>query len=421
MQLGRRDTNEQALRSESLGATGFASAFPGSNRTLTKPVASWVEEEHWQSQWHPVQSRKNAALRKKMPTVKPGRNTTHPCHMIEPAPPDKKLTVSSAEGRLSCYADFLESTMKRHSPQHFASDWNRCCRRAIQTCRLAVVACCLAFIATGNASAQRLEALPEAMDEVGIDEHLETNLPLDLTFRDDSGQPVALRTFFTGSRPVILTLNYSDCPMLCQVQLNGLVESLRDVNLSAGKDFQVISVSINPLETPERARLTKQRYVKAYDRPNTAAGWQFLTGDPESIRELADCVGFRYKYLPERNEYVHTAALILCTPDGRIARYLYGVEYDPQTLKLSLLETSEGKIGTTLDRVLLFCFHYDAASGRYGPVAIRLMQIAGGITLGILLIGLVPTWLRRQHSIARVTNETNSNTSITNDSESTQS
>ncbi len=208
--------------------------------------------------------------------------------------------------------------------------------------------------------------------------------------------PVRLASFFTGERPVILTLNYSDCPMLCQVQLNGLVDSLREIKLQAGEDFQVVSVSINPSETPERARLTRQRYVKAYGRANGAAGWQFLTGKQKAIERLADCVGFRYKYLPERNEYVHTAVLILCTPDGRISRYLYGVQYDPTTLRLSLQETGEGKIGTTLDQLLLFCFHYDATSGRYGPVAVRLMQVAGGITLGALLIGLVPAWIRRQ-------------------------
>ena len=267
----------------------------------------------------------------------------------------------------------------------------------------------LCWLMTSTAAAQVLEDKPDVLNEVGIDEHLEAVLPLDVPFRNDQGQPVTLRTYFTGSRPVILTLNYSDCPMLCQVQLNGLVDGLREISLLAGKDYQVISVSINPLETVDRARLTKERYAKAYGRPNSAAGWQFLTGDADSIRQLAECVGFRYKFLPESNEFVHTAALILCTPDGRVSRYLHGVAYEPQTLKLSLLETGEGKIGTTLDRIVLYCFHYDATKGRYGPVAMRMMQIGAGITLGVLLIGLVPSWMRRQkkrsHAVHEVADE----------------
>ena len=159
-----------------------------------------------------------------------------------------------------------------------------------------------------------------------------------------------------------------------------------------------MSLSVDPLETPQRARQTKQRYVKAYGRPETAAGWRFLTGDKHSVEQLADAVGFRFKYVPERKEYAHAAAIMICTPEGRISRYLYGVLYPPQTLKLSLVEAGQGKVGSTLDRVLLFCFHYDATSGRYAPVARQILKFAAGVTLATLIVGLIPSWFRRRHN-----------------------
>lgn len=258
----------------------------------------------------------------------------------------------------------------------------------------------MVFLAAWSASAlsaraQLVDAAPEEISEIGIDEKLDSPLPLDLRFRDDRGRTIYLGSLFSGGRPVLLSLNYSDCPMLCSLQLNGLVDGLRGISLTPGTDFEIVSVSIDPSEQPERARLTKQKYVGAYGRPGTAAGWHFLVGGADSIRDLADAVGFRYKYVPERKEFAHAAALMLCTPDGRISRYLYGVQFPPQTLKLSLIEAGEGKIGTTLDRVILFCFHYDAESGRYGPVARRIMRLGAGLTLCVLLVGLVPFWIRR--------------------------
>ena len=140
--------------------------------------------------------------------------------------------------------------------------------------------------------------------------------------------------------------------------------------------------------------------MKAYGRPNTAAGWHFLTGDKNSIQRLADAVGFRFRYVPERKEYAHAAAIMICTPEGRVSRYLYGVVYPPQTLKLSLVEAGEGKVGSTLDRVLLFCFHYDATSGRYAPVARQILKLAAGVTLTTILIGLIPAWIGKRHNAA---------------------
>jgi protein SCO1/2 len=246
-----------------------------------------------------------------------------------------------------------------------------------------------------DAHCQRTESL-ESLAGVGIDEKLNQQLPLQLQFRDSAGKTLRLADLFDGKQPVILSLNYSDCPMLCQLQLNGLVDGLRDLAWNPGEDFRIVSLSIDPLETAARARQTKQRYVKAYGRLKTAAGWHFLTGDKDSIRQLADAVGFRFKYVAERKEYAHAAAIIVATPTGRTSRYLYGVLYPPQTLKLSLVEAGEGKIGSTLDRVLLFCFHYDAVSGRYAPVARQILKVAAGITLATVLVGLIPSWLRRR-------------------------
>ncbi len=236
----------------------------------------------------------------------------------------------------------------------------------------------------------------DALSDVGVTEKLDQMLPLGLKFVSETGRSVSLGQLLTGDTPAILSLNYSDCPMLCQLQLNGLVESLRELSLTPGEDFEVISVSIDPRETPERAYLTKQRYVNAYGRVETSSGWHFLTGDQKSIERLAESVGFRYRYIPEKKEYAHAAVAMVITPDGRLSRYIYGVDYPPRTLRMALVEAGQGRIGTTLDHVLLFCFHYDAEAGRYAPTARKLMQLAGGLTLVTLLVGLIPSWRRRR-------------------------
>jgi protein SCO1/2 len=193
---------------------------------------------------------------------------------------------------------------------------------------------------------------------------------------------------------VILTLNYSDCPMLCSVQLSGLVDALRAMPWNLGNQFQVVTVSIDPLETPTRAALTKEMYLKLYNRPGSAAGWHFLTGCEEDIKKLAATVGFHYKYLPERRQFVHAAALILCTPDGRVSRYLGGVVYNPQTLRLSLVEAAGGKVGSATDQFFLSCFHYDEKAGRYGPFALGMMRMGAVLTLLIFGGVLAVFWIR---------------------------
>ena len=249
----------------------------------------------------------------------------------------------------------------------------------------------LALLASPVA-AQVIEDKPEGIQGVGVDEKLGEQAPLDLKFRDAKGDTVTLAELFAGDRPVLLSLNYSGCPMLCRVQLNGLVDCLKQMDWTTGQEFDVVSVSIDPLETSAQAALTKKKYLENYSRAGAGVGWRFLTGDEASIRRLADAVGFRYKYVEERQEYAHTAAIMVCSPEGVVCRYLYGVMFEPKTVRLSLVEASEGKVGSTIDRILLFCFHYDETSGRYGPVAKRIMAAGGALTVAVMGLSLVPYW-----------------------------
>lgn len=250
------------------------------------------------------------------------------------------------------------------------------------------------FLSAATLHAERTEAVPEELQEIGVEEHLDVPLPLDLPFVDSNGEKVLLGDFFDGETPVVLTMNYSNCPMLCSLQLNGLFEGLQGVDWDLGKQYRMITVSIDPEETPERAEETKQKYLKIYGRDDVNQGWHCLTGEESNIRKLADTVGFQYAYMPDTKEYAHAAVTMICTPDGRTSRYLYGVQYPPQTVRLALLEASEGKIGTTMDRVLLFCFQYDETKGRYGPAAMKIMQGGGVLTL-VFLIGILGLyWLR---------------------------
>lgn len=239
----------------------------------------------------------------------------------------------------------------------------------------------------------RMEAAPAGLEGVKITEHLGDKLPLDLQFKDSSGRQVRLADFFDGRTPVVLTLNYSDCPMLCSQQLQGLAEGLRDVDWTLGSEYRVVTVSINPNEAATTARLAQQNYLRLYQRPSSPAGWQFLTGRVESIDALAGAVGFGYRWLSDRREYSHAAVSMICTPDGRLSRYLYGVRYEPNTIRLSLVEASDGRIGTAMDQILLYCFHYDPSAGSYVVMAMTLMRL-GGLTM-IAVVGSTLILLRR--------------------------
>jgi protein SCO1/2 len=255
------------------------------------------------------------------------------------------------------------------------------------------------------AVAQRKEAPPNVLEGVGVTEHADAQIPLDLEFVDTQGKTVKLAEFFDGTRPVILTLNYSACPRLCGVQLGGLVAAMKRMPWNLGEQYQNVTVSFDPLETSDRARLTKQKYLEQYGRPGSSEGWHFLVGRQQNIQKLTDTVGFHYRLVGK--QYVHPAVLMICTPDGHISRYIYKVEYDPQTLRFSLYEAGQGRVGSPMDQVLLFCFHYDPESGRYGLAATNLMRAGGVLTLLLLGGVLAVYWLRerRRGRSAKVTGE----------------
>lgn len=252
------------------------------------------------------------------------------------------------------------------------------------TC-IVLAMCCLSL---HDANAQMLRNTPLGIKDVGIDDRSGKKLPLEAMFTDSGGTAVRLGQFFASDRPVILTFNYASCPLLCKLQLNGLVEALRQLQWTAGKEFQVVSISIDPLETTQQAAISKQNHVTAYGRADSASGWTFLTGSPTSIAAATDAAGFRYKFLPKQREFSHTAAAIVCMPDGVISRYLYGVQFDPETVRLSIAEASAGKIGSPLDQLLLFCFRYDSSTGKYAPAAWTLMRF-GAITTIVVLTTLI--------------------------------
>lgn len=246
------------------------------------------------------------------------------------------------------------------------------------------------------AGAQQIEALPQELRDVAIQERLGSSLPMQTVFQNSRGQRTRLAEIFEAGKPVIVTMNYAECPMLCKLQLQGVVDALRGIDWDVGSQFEVVTISIDPNERPEQSAKIKQRYLRQYGRAGTANGWHFLTGDDAAIRTLTDAAGFGFKYVKARREYAHAAVILVCTPDGTISRYLYGVQFPSRTLRLSLVEASNGEIGTTVDRFLLYCLQYDAEAGRYGPVARRIMKIAAGITLLAIAAFVVPYWLKRR-------------------------
>jgi protein SCO1/2 len=234
----------------------------------------------------------------------------------------------------------------------------------------------------------RTDPTPKQLQGVDVQERLGSPMPLSLPFRDQEGRAVTLGKYFDGQHPVLFTLNYSNCPMLCSLMLTGLVKGLKDVEWGINKDYQVVTVSLDPEEPIDVTQRTANRYLTQYGRPDARPGWHFLTGSEASIRAYADALGFSYRYDEARKEYAHPAAIALASPNGTLVRYLYGLEFQPKTLRLGLVEASEGKIGTTLDRLVLYCFHYDSSEGRYAPVAKRIMEVGGAITV-VLLVGFL--------------------------------
>jgi protein SCO1/2 len=225
--------------------------------------------------------------------------------------------------------------------------------------------------------------LPPKLENVGIEQRLDAQVPPDLTFRDDSGKTVKLGDYF-GHKPLILNLVYYNCTMLCGEALAGLASAMRLVKFDVGNEFEVVTVSFDPRETPEMAAAKKKDYVGRYGRANAAAGWHFLTGQPDSINALTKAVGFQYQYDAKTNQYAHATAIMVLTPQGRISRYFYGVDFPPKDLRLGLVEASQNKIGNAVDAVLLFCYHYDPETGKYGAMVKNILRLAAGATILIL-------------------------------------
>ena len=229
--------------------------------------------------------------------------------------------------------------------------------------------------------------------DIGLDQRLDAQLPLDLMFSDESGKTVHLRDYF-DKKPVLLSLAYYDCPMLCTLVVNGVVRTLRTLSFSAGNEFTVLTISFNPKDTPKMAAIKKQTSLQSYNRAGAETGWHFLTGDEATIQKLTQAIGFRYRYDAERQEYAHPSGIMVLTPEGRISRYFYGVEYAPRDVRLGLIEAASGKIGSPVDQLLLLCYHYDPATGKYGVTITSALRLAGAATvLGIG--GFIVVSLRR--------------------------
>ncbi len=252
-------------------------------------------------------------------------------------------------------------------------------------------------VAQDAGSGEYTEALPEELVGVDIVEHLDETLPLDLVFTDEDGEEVRLGDIIDGERPTILQIGYFKCPMLCNLVLNEAMDGLSGVDdLTAGTHFDLVALSINPTEGHELARVKKEGYLLEYARPGASRGFHFLTGSAENTKALADAVGFQYR-LQDDGEYAHAAALFVITPDGRISRYLYGVRYEPATLRFALMEGAEGRIGSTLERFILWCHVYDPDSGSYHLLAFRVMQLGGLATVFVMVVGVGLLWLRDRH------------------------
>ena len=245
-------------------------------------------------------------------------------------------------------------------------------------------------------SGTSVNGLPKALQDVKIEQKLNEQLPLDLTFRNEQGETVRLGDYF-GKKPVVLSLVYYQCPMLCNQVLNGMVASFKVLNFKAGEEFEVVTVSFDPLETAELARAKKTTYVNYLPQAKRAAaaqGWHFLTGDQENIRRLTEAIGFHYYFDAATDQFAHGSAIYVATPQAKLSHYFYGIEYSPKDLRLSLVEASANKIGSPVDQLLLYCYHYDPATGKYGPVVMNMVRVGGIATL--LAIGIMFVVMRRR-------------------------
>jgi protein SCO1/2 len=243
-------------------------------------------------------------------------------------------------------------------------------------------------------SSANAATLPGPLREIGFDQNLDQKVPLDVTFKDEAGRVVRLGDYF-GKRPVVMVFAYYDCPMLCTMVINGLASALDVLSLEPGKDFEIVTVSFDPRDTPEIAAAKKAGYIARYHQPGAAAAWHFLTGQQPAIDRLTKAAGFRYVWDKQTQQFAHPTGVIVLTPDGRLARYLFGIEYGPRDLRYAIVEASNGKVGSAVDSVLLYCFHYDPATGRYGLAIMRAIQVGGAATV-LALGAFIFVMMRRE-------------------------
>jgi protein SCO1 len=252
----------------------------------------------------------------------------------------------------------------------------------------------VALTRLGTLSASAHELTPQQLGALKFEQRLGAQVPLDLTFRDQDGNAVALREYMNGQRAVILTLNYFHCQNLCPLELEGLAGALNEVSFTLGDEFDIVSVSIDPREGPSDATATRLRALRGYDRREHARGWHVLTGDQVAIDRLAGAVGFSYTYDADANEYAHPLGLMVLTPGGQVSRYLFGLDYAANDVRLALVDASTARIGSLIDRAVMLCYHYDPLTGRYTPLALNLLR--GGAGAGVLVILLFLGWFWRR-------------------------
>jgi protein SCO1 len=246
-------------------------------------------------------------------------------------------------------------------------------------------ACFAAIVLCAAPSRAQVNTTIPILREVSISQNLNGQVPADLVFRDENGNAVRLGDYF-GTRPIVLSLVYFDCPALCTEVLNGQLHTMQAISLEMGKDFEAITVSFEPKDTPALAKAKRDVYAGEYGRPGAKQNWHFLTGEAQSINALTKAVGFHYAYDPAIKQYAHAAAIMILTPDGRVDRYFYGVQYPARDFRLGLVDASQGKIGTLTDQALLFCYQYDPETGKYGMVVMNVVRAGGALTL--LVLGL---------------------------------
>ena len=248
------------------------------------------------------------------------------------------------------------------------------------------------FILTCALKWAAADPIPIALADVGIEEHLGTSVDGSISFRDETGKAVTLNDYFSKSKPILLNFAYFHCPMLCGLVQSGMVQGLKPLNWTPGKEYEILTVSIDSREGPEQAKPVKDHLLEELDKPGADSGWYVLTGDRKAIASLTSATGFKFSYMADRNEFAHGAGLIFLTPDGKVSRYLYGVAFSPHDLRLALLDASEGKSLSLGNKLLLFCYHYDSNSKGYVLFALKFMEVGGFVILGLLALFVAFIW-----------------------------